>query len=117
MYKVVLCLIFLAGLNFHAHAQSFAGGSHYVEAHLDFKSAEVRDNHVVISYVIPYSGMVEIRLFDKDGEKVWQNQYADTMGENTVFLRRAKFNPNQTYTLVFNYKKDEIRELLVVPPH
>lgn len=109
-------LFFFAGLGTMASAQSFGEGSHYVEADLELKGAEVRGNYVVITYEIPYSGMVEIRLFNEDGEKIWQNQYADKWGENTIVLRRSKFHPGQNYAFVLNYKKDEIRELLVVPP-
>lgn len=115
-FKILTFLIFFAGLGSQVSAQSFSEGSHFVEADLDLKGAEVRGNYIVINYVIPYSGMVEIRLFNEDGEKIWQNQYADKWGENTIVLRRSKFHPGQTYAFVLNYKKDEIRELLVVPP-
>lgn len=97
-------------------AQSLNTGSHYVEAELALKGYEFRGNYVVISYEIPYSGMVEIRLFNEKGDKIWQNQYADKYGENTIVLKRSKFHPGETYAYVLNYKKDEIRDRLTIPP-
>ncbi len=114
--KILTLFIFFAGLGFLASAQSFGEGGHFVAADLELKDAEIRGNYIVISYEIPYSGMVEIRLFNEEGDKIWQNQYADKWGENTIVLRRSKFHPGQTYAFVLNYKKDEIRRELIVPP-
>lgn len=86
-----------------------------VQAKLDLKGAEVRGAFVVISYEIPYSGMVEIRLFDQSGEKVWQNQYADTFGENKIVLKASAFNPGEKYAYVLNYKTDEVKQEIVIP--
>jgi len=91
------------------------GGSHYVEADIDLKGYEVEGNHIIINYEIPYSGMVEIRLFDPEGEKIWQNQYPDKFGENQIRLRLSAFEPGSTYAFVLNYKRSEIRDRLVIP--
>lgn len=50
-------------------AQSVNHGTHVVEAKLDLKGAEVQGSYLIISYEIPYSGMVEIRLFNEGGQK------------------------------------------------
>ena len=114
--KILTLLIFFAGLGSLATAQNFSEGGHYVTADLELKGAEIRGEYIVISYEIPYSGMVEIRLFDEEGDKIWQNQYADKWGENTIVLRRSKFHPGATYAFVLNYKKDEVRKELLIPP-
>lgn len=109
----MLPLFFLGQVGY---GQMSSTGSHYVEAEIALKGYEFRGNFVVISYEIPYSGMVEIRLFNQSGDKIWQNQYADKYGENTIVLKKSKFHPGETYAYVLNYKKDEIRDRLIIPP-
>lgn len=98
------------------HAQSLNEGAKLVDARIDLKETAVKGSFVVIEYEIPYSGMVEIRLFDKTGNKIWQNQYPDQHGENRIVLKASKFNPGETYTYALNYKKDEVKEKIIVPP-
>ncbi|MEM7038102.1 MAG: hypothetical protein AAF570_14050, partial [Bacteroidota bacterium] len=90
-------------------------GSRLVDAKIDLKGAQVQGAYVVIEYEIPYSGMVEIRLFDKEGQKIWQNQYPDKYGENKIILKASAFNPGETYTYALNYKRDEVKEKIIVP--
>ena len=98
------------------HAQSLNEGARLVDARIDLKETAVKGSFVVIEYEIPYSGMVEIRLFDKMGNKIWQNQYPDQYGENRIVLKASKFHPGETYTYALNYKKDEVKEKIIVPP-
>jgi hypothetical protein len=109
---VLLLLLPAAALK----AQSLNEGTHVVEAKLALKGTEVKGSFVVISYEIPYSGMVEIRLFNAGGQKIWQNQYADTFGKNRIVLNASKFNPGETYAYQLNYKRDEVKETIVIPP-
>lgn len=97
------------------NAQSLNEGSRLVDAKMDFKGHEVRGSYVVINYEIPYSGMVEIHLFNEEGEKIWQNQYAQPFGENRIVLKAGKFNPEEKYAYILNYKKDQVRESLIIP--
>jgi hypothetical protein len=97
-------------------AQVSNEGSRIVDAKLALTSTEVKGSYIVISYEIPYSGMVEIRLFNQGGQKIWQNQYADTFGKNKIVLKASKFNPGETYAYQLNYKRDEVREKIVIPP-
>lgn len=102
----------------NASAQTAAGGQDmYVDASLEVKGYEFRGEYVVITYEIPYSGIVEIRLFDDKDQQVWQNQYTDKWGENTIVLRRSAFNEGHTYGYVINYKRDEVRDKMVIPAH
>lgn len=87
-----------------------------VDARIALKGAEVQGSYVVITYEIPYSGMVEIRLFDPSGRKIWQNQYADSFGKNRIVLKASKFSPGQTYAYQLNYKRDQVTQNFVVPP-
>lgn len=79
------------------------------------KGTEISDSYIFINYEIPYSGMVEIRLFDGSGQQIWQNQYDHSYGQNRIVLRASKFNPGETYAYQLNYKRDMVRETLVVP--
>jgi hypothetical protein len=98
------------------HAQSLNEGARLVDARIELKQTAVKGSYVVIEYKIPYSGMVEIRLFDKKGNKIWQNQYPDQYGDNRIILKASKFNPGETYTYALNYKRDEVTEKIVIPP-
>lgn len=110
-------LIFM-GLSIYGtmNAQSLNEGARLVDARLELKRSELVGPYVVIEYEIPYSGMVEIRLYNKKGVKIWQNQYPDQYGENRIVLKASKFNPGETYTYALNYKRDEVKEKIIVPP-
>ena len=108
MLLFVLCGTFV-------NAQKLGQGTHYVHAEIDLKAYEFKGNYVIINYEIPYSGMVEIRLFNPDGDKIWQNQYPHKFGENKIVLRLSAFEPGSTYAYVLNYKRSEIRDRLVIP--
>jgi hypothetical protein len=97
-------------------AQTGGQGATYVDARIAVQSTEVQGSNLIISYEIPYSGMVELRLFDADGHKIWQNQYADTFGKNRIVLKASKFNPGTTYAYQLNYKRDQVTQNFVVPP-
>ena len=76
---------------------------------------DISDKYVVINYKIPYNGMVEISLFDKEGEKVWANQYPNNSGENRIALKLAAFKQGTTYAYTLNYKTDQVKETLIIP--
>lgn len=86
-----------------------------VDAKLDLKGHVIEGPYVLIKYYIPYNGMVEIRLFNNEGEKIWQGQYAHVHGENVIRLRAEKFHPGEVYNYTLNYKTDQVSESLVVP--
>jgi hypothetical protein len=98
------------------HAQTGKHAPRLIEAKIEMIGTDISGGSVVINYKLPYSGMVEIRLFNDQGIQIWQNQYDDDLGENKIILKAAKFEPGETYAFVLNYKRDEVRELLVVPP-
>lgn len=87
-----------------------------VDAKIDLKGTHVNGAFVEIKYELPFSGMVEIRLYDGSGQQVWQNQYDHNPGENKIILKASKFHPGETYTYALNYKRDEVRETIIVPP-
>lgn len=108
-----LGFMLLAGL---VSGQSMGSGGIATDAQIELKGYEFKGSFVVINYEIPYNGVVEIRLFDQGGDKVWQGQYAHNHGENRIVLKRGKFNPGEKYAFVLNYKKDEVRESMLIPP-
>lgn len=106
-------LVLMAGGS--AFGQPLNEGSRLVDSKIDFKGHEVKGSCVVINYEIPYSGMVEIHLFNEKGDKVWQGQYPQTFGENRILLKAQKFNPGEKYMYVLNYKRDQVREFITLP--
>ena len=94
------------GLSFFGslHAQSLNECARLVDAQLELKRTELVGASVVIEYEIPYSGMVEIRLYDKQGNKVWQNFGVREKGEHYQALRVDKLEPGVQYQFEFWYK-------------
>lgn len=97
------------------HQPAFEG-TRLVDSKIDFKGHTVDSRVVKISYALPYNGMVEFRIWNDHGDKVWQNQYVNDHGKNTIVLKASKFNPGEKYTYAINYKRDEIKNTLIVPP-
>lgn len=114
IHIIALLIFMLSSLAVQSQVKN--EGVHVVDAKIALKGAEVQGSFVVISYEIPYSGMVEIRLFNEGGEKIWQNQYADSFGKNSITLKASKFNPGETYAYQLNYKRDQVTKTLVIPP-
>jgi hypothetical protein len=111
-FIVFLLVLGLLGLR----AQTTHHAPTYVDSRIAVKGTEIQGSSIVISYEIPYSGVVEIRLFNAHGQKIWQNQYADTFGKNRIILKASKFNPGETYAYQLNYKRDQVTQNFVVPP-
>ena len=105
----VIVLMMGAGYCTNLHGQSLSEGSTIVDSRMDFKGHEVDGPYFIINYKLPYSGIVEIRLFNEGGEKIWQNQYINSYGENRIVLKANKFAAGENYAYVINYKQDEIR--------
>jgi hypothetical protein len=89
--------------------------THAVDAKIALKGTEINGSHVVISYEIPYSGMVEIRLYNGSGQKIWQHQYPEVFGKNEIVLKASKFTPGETYAYQLNYKQDQVKRQFVIP--
>jgi len=90
-------------------------GTHLVDAKILMRGTEINENFISINYEIPYSGMVEIRLFDATGQLIWRNQYDRPYGENRIVLRSSKLSPGATYAYQLNYKRDMVREIITLP--
>lgn len=116
-FLLLLLPLFLSlGLGDKACAQDKLAHSGAGESLISFMGHDYTLNHVVIKYDIPFDGMIEIRLFDKDGTKIWQGQYTNTFGENEIRLKRSKFVPGEPYSYRLNYKEDQFSGNLVIPP-
>lgn len=85
------------------------------DSKIALKGVEIDDSYVYINYELPYSGMVELKLFDGEGEKIYANQYTNQFGENRIVLRRNAFTKGNTYAYQLNYKTDEVKETLMIP--
>lgn len=113
--KITLFFVFVC-LGVSAQAQVAKHAPRLVDAKIEMLGTEISSGLVMINYKLPYSGMVEIRLFDSKGTQIWQNQYDDDLGENRITLKAGKFAPGENYAYVLNYKRDVVRQTLVVPP-
>lgn len=86
-----------------------------IEAHIDFKGQEFSGDYFIINYSLPFSGMVEFRLFDNEGNKLWQNYYPNEVGDNKIVLRASKLKPGMTYAYQIVYKKDVFMQNIEMP--
>lgn len=103
-------------LSASVYGQTPEKSPYVVDAKLDLKGTEFQGAFIIINYEIPYSGVVELRLFNESGQKIWQNQYPDTFGPNKIVLKASKFKPGETYAYQLNYKRDEVKNNIVIPP-
>lgn len=87
-------------------------GSHLVDARINFIGQYLSETKITLHYDIPYSGMVELRIFDKTGKKIFQNQFINEFGENKIYLKLDKFVQGEEYSFQLNYKRDSIRKTL-----
>ncbi|MCB9231768.1 MAG: hypothetical protein H6581_08895 [Bacteroidia bacterium] len=106
-------LLLLAG-NQSVQAQSLSEGSRVVDSKIAFKGYDIKESVVELNYELPYSGIVEIRLFNDMGEKIWQSQYINSYGENRILLKKSAFHPGDSYSYTLNYKQDIVKGELVV---
>lgn len=123
MRKVFIISSLLASILFTSKGHAFSQGAppapdrsiKIIEAHIDFKGQVITDGNIIISYSLPFSGMVEFRLYDSEGKKIWQNQYPNNVGDNRIVLRASKLSPGSTYAYQMVYKKDMIMQNLEIP--
>ncbi len=86
-----------------------------IDAHIDFKGQEISNGFIIINYSLPFSGMVEFRLYDNEGTQIWQNQYPNEVGDNKIVLRASKLTAGKTYAYQMVYKKDVFMQNLEIP--
>ena len=113
---IMTILAFSAWIPGEVCAQIGFEGTTLVDAKIDFKGHTVDSRRVKITYAIPFNGMVEFQIWDQKGEKVWESQYVNDQGNNSIVLNVSKFTPGKTYTYALHYKQDQLKNKLVVPP-
>ena len=92
-----------------AWAPSMQGASLQTEPGFEFLGQEFEGDFLTMDYRLPFGGMVELRIFSKEGKLVWQNQYINRRGENQIRLKADAFETGSVYTIQLNYKEDEYR--------
>lgn len=73
---------------------------------LHFLGYDIGEQFVLLNYELPYGGVVELRIYKEESTLVWQNQYVNDRGENTIRLKSTAFESGVPYTLQLNYKQD-----------
>ena len=86
-----------------------AGGN---EAALSFAGYTGSEELLGLNYEIPFDGVVELFIYNDQGERVWHNNYSSMEGKNTIYLRRSAFRPGMNYRYVLKYKLSEHRGIL-----
>ena len=86
-----------------------------MDSKIQWLGMDLDGSHLTLKYDIPYNGVVELRLFDPKGVKIFQNYYINEFGKNSIVLKRNKFIPGESYVCVLNYKIDEIKQTIVIP--
>lgn len=77
------------------------------ELPLVLKGHSTDGQYVLIDYTTPYTGIVEIRLYDGKKKQVYQDQFVNGIGENRIRMKSTAFKPGQTYTYQLTYKGRE----------
>lgn len=66
--------------------------------------AQQEGSQMLISYLIPFDGVVEVKLYNKDGRRIWREQYDRPQGENIIKLKIDKLEPGEEYKYTVFYK-------------
>ena len=99
-------LLFIICLLIAAPVSSQGGGETRSES-LSFMGISTNDQMVQIDYSIPFGGVVEIHLFDGQGERVWYNTYARDAGAYSIWMKRTAFRTGEAYSFQLKYKQSE----------
>ena len=74
---------------------------------ISYMGTSSTDRLVQIDYSIPFGGVVEIHLFDAQGERVWYNTYAREAGTYSILMKRTAFRSGEVYSFQLKYKLSE----------
>ena len=77
-----------------------------LELPLVLKPSVVDESAVTLPYELPYSGMVELRLYEGDstGRLMFQENYIQNPGDNRIRLKAKAFKSGKSYWAVMTYK-------------
>ncbi|MCE3007942.1 MAG: hypothetical protein LW884_06305 [Bacteroidetes bacterium] len=70
---------------------------------LEIRGLQQAGKQARIDYTIPYDGLVEIRLYNERQKILWQAQFVQASGENTIPFHTKSLKPG-TYRVVLIYK-------------
>lgn len=103
-----LSLVVLCSLCLSTYSIAASNGPGNDLAQIDFQGYVLDGDKVRFNYELPFGGMVEIYLYNANGEKVWYHHYVNEEGKNSIALRAAAFRPGQSYRYVLKYKLSEV---------
>gem|GEM_PF-6582081 len=75
---------------------------------IQFQGISQTQQQMKFNYQIPYSGVVEIQLFDNNKELVYFNRYVQRPGEHFIQVKKSGFQPDIRYSYLLKYKEHEL---------
>lgn len=75
---------------------------------IQFQGFSQTNQLLKVGYQIPYSGVVEIQLFNSEKEIVYFNRYVRESGKHSIPIKKSGFVSSEKYTFVLKYKTSEI---------
>jgi len=105
---VLLLTVLIGSTSFAANPMSGA-------AEFRFLGYDVDENKVGIRYEVNFGGMVELRVRGENEEVIYRNQYINSPGEHTIFLKTRAFEPGVTYTFQLDYKRQTFTKEFRIP--
>jgi hypothetical protein len=86
-----------------------------VDLSMHLEQPVIQEELVIINYNLPYGGVVELKVFDKNKRLMWRNQYINIDGENRIRFKKSSLKPGN-YTIWLLYKGRESELTLTIPP-
>ncbi len=77
-----------------------------IELPLVLKPVGADESFILLPYELPYSGMVELRLYEGDstGRLLFQENYIQNPGDNRIRLKAKAFKSGKAYLAILTYK-------------
>ncbi|MBX3101386.1 MAG: hypothetical protein KF690_02655 [Bacteroidetes bacterium] len=85
-----------------------------VDLSMHVEKPVIQEDVVVLNYNLPYGGVVELKIYDKNRKLMWRNQYINVDGSNRIRFKKTSLRPGN-YTLWLLYKGREEEIPLVIP--
>jgi len=76
-----------------------------VDVEPSIHEVQVLGGTIFIDFTIPYDGIVELKLLNSDGKRVYHSHFIRNKGNNQIKLQpRLHTEKKETYTYYFQYK-------------
>lgn len=102
-FRKILLISFFTGLI--VCKVLFAG----TDGSLIIQNTGIQEGRFVIEYILPYDGMVELKILNNEEKIIWRNQYNKTKGEHIFKVDIEKIHNAAYYEISYKGNSEKGR--------